>query len=398
MACIIERPAPQQLFDRYLNMFSTTVLNGAPVIPESNEWYVTSLNYATAEEFYSIAEQQWKERDPRYACCDNLLKMAAADGVFPYDASFATGYVEISGAAGSVLPNSLQITIGADTYATINPLPGTMPTAGKFVTRVSAIEPGSQGNGKTAETGTLVNAIPGVNSTVKVFGGNFCGGQEQEDCEAFRARYIERQKFSPRPNAAWVEQQLLAWPCVTRVCARGGTCCTLDEPCSCANCKKSLDYYVFMEGTFDCGIPPQCAIDEIQTHIFGEHPGYGEGLAPVGMCGTLHVATPVIFDIVISDFGCIDDGAKAEIQNRIGELFRTLCPSGELTTRQINFVVASVLGSDSPFAVDLYPRDQNLVNPLPGGCNCGYEMLCDVMPCLGVVSFNDPESMPSACA
>lgn len=105
MSCNLTRPTPDELFSKIKNNFSANVLGGAEVIPESLEWYVVTNDYAMTEEFYSISEQQWKERDPRYACCDNLVSMAERDGVYPRPATFSQGFVQITGTANSPIPS-----------------------------------------------------------------------------------------------------------------------------------------------------------------------------------------------------------------------------------------------------------------------------------------------------
>ena len=97
MTCTIARPDPQALFDHLQNMFSSTVLGGGKVIPESNEWYVVTNDYAMAEQFYAIADQMWRETNPETACCENLYKMAAQHGVFPRPPSHADGYAKLTG-------------------------------------------------------------------------------------------------------------------------------------------------------------------------------------------------------------------------------------------------------------------------------------------------------------
>ena len=95
MSCTIPRPDPQALFDHLRNMFSSTVLGGGKVIPESNEWYVITNDYAAAEQYYAIADQMWRETNPETACCENLYKMAARNGMFPAPASTAQGYAKL---------------------------------------------------------------------------------------------------------------------------------------------------------------------------------------------------------------------------------------------------------------------------------------------------------------
>lgn len=385
MACEITRPDPNVLFGRMKDMFSTTVLQGAPIIPESNEWYIVSLNYAVAEEFYAFSEQQWKERDPRTACCENLIKIAAQDGVFLYAASFAQGYVQITGTPGVSLPESVEITIGTGTFFSETILPSYMPPEGSFIFRVRAAEAGQQ-SGTVPATGTLSTPVAGVNSTVTVFGG-FCGGEDAETCEQFRSRYLSRKQFAQRATASWIEQKLLEWPCVTRVCVRAGSCvdCTPGAPCT-----PDLQYYVFMDNTFECGIPPKCVLDEINTWMFGpeEQNGYGMGQVEVGVCGKVYEMHAATINMRISDYGCISDAQKNEIRTRLAEFTKTLCPSVELTNKMFEAIVGSVLGFQSTYAVQLIaaPGADVTVSSVAG---CGYSLNCDAVACLGTVSFID---------
>lgn len=405
MACEITRPSPQVLFDRMRDMFSTTVLQGGQVIPESNEWYVVTLNYATAEEFYAYSEQQWKERDPRTACCENLVKIAAQDGVFLYAATFAQGYVRITGIPGSALPPEIEVIIGGVSYFSESTLQAVLPPDGQLTFRVRANTAGRQGNtASLPATGTLATPIAGISNTVIVFGG-FCGGEDAETCEQFRSRYLQRKQFAPRATQAWVQQKLAEWPCVTRVCIRGGTCCTLaiegGDTCTCNCCGETLDYYVFMDNTFDCGIVPQCVLDEINTWMFGpsDQKGYGLGQIEVGVCGQVHAVSPAVIDLTISDYGCITGAQKNEIRTRMAEFFMTLCPSTELNINQVNSIVGSVLGFNNPYAVEFAPAEGAPVEVITQGVGtCGViEMHCDAIACLGSITFIDTVPEAGAC-
>lgn len=386
--CTITRPEPQALFNRYRDMFSSTVLNGAPIIPESNEWYVVALEYAAAQEFYSLAEQQWKERDPRYACCDNLLALAAVDGVLPRAATFSSTYATITGTPGVPLPRQIQIVDGTKTYVSATSVPSKMPSDGSLTLRFQALTPGPDTN--TATTGSLQGAIAGVDSTVTL-GGSYCGGQDAESCEEFRSRYLKRKSFQPVPNAAWIEEKLLEWPCVTRVCQRKGTCCVADSQCStCNTCQRTLDYYVFMDGTFTCGIVPTCVLQEIDKWLFGENKGYGEGQVPVGICGTLYSPSPVTIDVDIVGSGCFTSAQRGEVEERIAEYFTTLCPSEFVLARQIELIITQVVGAGVNFDVTLTPSGDNAAQARRVSDLCSdLEMACDFMPCLGTVEFEE---------
>src|SRR6188768_2941935 len=136
MACIILRPDPKVLFDQIQHMFSSTVLGGGRIVPESNEWYVVANDYAAAEQYFAIADQMWRENNPETACCDNLYKMAARNGVYPLPASHASGYAKLTGIPGSAVPPQLEIVTSQGTYVSVGTVPFTMPSTSNLVIRI----------------------------------------------------------------------------------------------------------------------------------------------------------------------------------------------------------------------------------------------------------------------
>jgi hypothetical protein len=387
MACIIPRPDPQTLFDRYSNMFSSNVLGGAPVVPESNEWYATSLNYAMAEEFYAISEQQWRERDPRYACCDNLFDLAAQDGVYPHPAAAAQGYVILRGVPNSPLPSSFEVSANGQTYISASILLPQLPTSGTLTVRVQAVSPGPAGNAAgTVTVGTLTTPIAGIENEVTVCGGSFCGGADPEECEPFRQRYLARKQYTPRANQSWAIQTLESWPCVTRAMPRGGNCCTCEGEggMDCTECGTGLDFYVMMDGAFPCGVPPQNILDEISEWFFGANPGRGEGIAEIGMCGDIVQPRPFEVDVVLDIVGaCPTASQLAVIQGNVNDMFQNIVPSTDVPPRQIEAIVIQVMGP----MVDVTARFV-IVNDADIGtrgsvAGCGdLVVTCDSLPCL----------------
>src|SRR5262245_56814265 len=193
MACTILRPDPQTLFDQLRSMFSSTVLGGGQVIPESNEWYVVTNDYAMAEQFYAVADQMWRETNPETACCDNLYKMAAQNGVFPNPAQHAEGYVKLTGVAGAAIPTNLEIQTDQGIYVSVGTIPLSIGANNESIIRVRAITPGPEMNSSgEITTGTITTPAPNIDTDVTVCGGQFCGGANAEECEAFRQRYLRR--------------------------------------------------------------------------------------------------------------------------------------------------------------------------------------------------------------
>lgn len=324
MACTILRPDPQALFDQLKNMFSSTVLGGGAVVPESNEWYVVANDYAMAEQFYAVADQMWRETNPETACCDNLYTMAARNGVFPRPASHAEGYVKLTGTPGATVPNPFEVLTTLGVYSSVGTVVVNLSPAGDAVVRVRALLPGPEMNSAGAvTTGTLMTPATGIDPDVIVCGGTFCGGAVAEDCESFRRRYLDRLAYQPRATMAWIRQKILEFPCATRVCAREGSCCRCDGEagCGCSNCGNTMQFYVLFDDSFPCGIPPQHIIDDLSTWLFGEHQGYGEGQVEIGVCGKLYAPLPLPVDVFVDIEGCPTVAQKKAIDEGVAALF-----------------------------------------------------------------------------
>lgn len=407
MSCTILRPDPQVLFDQIKNAFSSTVLGGGQVIPESNEWYVVSNDYAMAESFYAIADQMWRENNPETACCDNLYRMAAQRGIFPRPASHAGGYARLTGVPGSAIPPNMEIQTEQGVYVTVGTIPLTLSSAGSATVRIQALVPGSAMNSAgTVTTGTIVNPTPGLDGEVQICGGNICGGAEAEECEAFRQRYLRRMAYHPKATMEWIKEKLLEFPCVSRVCVREGSCCRCDAECGecgCMNCGNQIQLYVLFDETFECGIPPQHVVDDINIWLFGEHQGYGEGQVEIGVCGKIYAPISMPVDVMIDIEGCPSTPQKQAIEDSIIALFKTICPSMPLRVRQIELLVSAVLGAHVNTSVRFNILEYEVTDPghsYPKTfvSQCGdLEPECDILPCLNTVIFSPPDLMDRPC-
>ena len=402
MTCTIQRPDPQALFNHLRNMFSSTVLGGGNVIPESNEWYVVTNDYAAAEQFYAIADQMWRESDPATACCDNLYKMAAQNGMFPRPASHAEGYAKLTGVPGTPVPPTLEIQTSVGTFVSVGTVPLTLNTDGVAIIRIRALVPGGDMNSSgSVTTGTLTTPAPNIDTEVQICGGQFCGGAEEETCEEFRKRYLERLAYQPRATQAWIRQKFLEFPCATRVCAREGSCCKCSAECGdcgCKNCGTGMDFYVLFDGVFPCGIPPINVIEDIQEWMFGKHQGYGEGEVEIGVCGRVFCPMPIMVNVIIDIEGCPSTSQKQIIEDYIQELFTRICPSVPLRVKQLELIIASVIGAEVNTQVRFEPVDGTWNRNEVWVTNCGdLEPECDYLPCLNDVIFLGPASQNPPC-
>lgn len=390
-------------------MFSSTVLGGGRVIPESNEWYVVANDYAAAEQFYAVADQMWREANPETACCENLYAMAARNGVFPRPATYAQGYARLTGTTGAAVPSSFEIDTDQGTYVSVGTVPLTIPANGEISVAIRALTPGPEMNADgEVLTGTLTTPAPGIDSEVAICGGQFCGGAAAETCEQFRKRYLDRLSYQPRATMAWIKQKLLEYPCATRVCVREGSCCRCNAECTecgCKNCGNQMQFYVMFDGVFPCGIPPYNVVEDITTWLFGEHQGYGEGQVEIGVCGQIYQPKPLKVNVVVDIVGCPSSSEKQIIEDQIVALFRRICPSVPFRVRQVELIAAVVLGAGTDVSVRFEivgAEGQTGWVTVDGATvwvsQCGdIEPECDVLPCLNDITFTQPNTQGPQC-
>lgn len=381
MTCILPRPAPQTLWDRIAAMFSANVLGGAPILPNSNEAYVVANDYLAQETFYSISEQQWREQDDRYCCCDNLTTRAAKRGVFPNAASSASGYVIVTGTPGAAISNAMSFTFAGAVYTVDNTqtLPPTLPASGSVTVAVTAAIPGAVGNAinplsASSVTGLLTNAPAGVNSAVTACGTQFCNGRDAETCEQFRTRYLARQAYKPTGQFAEIVEMIKEWPCVTRVCVRNCDCCVE---------QYRFELYPMFDGTFANGIAPAQVVADMEEWFFGLTQGLGLGRAPIHTYGRFFVPTAAAVDVTIGGLQCVTSDQLQLVRDRVAGLFSQLCPSATLCLRQIELAVAQVTGDAC--AIDV------VVSSTAAGImitDCGDIVPdCDVLPIIGAITI-----------
>lgn len=402
MACKIERPDPQQLFDKYLNLFSTTVLGGTTIVPESNEWYAVSLNYAMAEEFHAISEQAWKESDPRYASCASLIAIAARDGVHQRPPIPAQGYIKLEGDPGAALDQNLVVTFGDKKYIPTLTLPTKMPTNGQLIVGVRALVPGPDGNTVVTTTGQVSPVMQGVRETATLYGSGFCGGLDAETCEQLRARYLNRIQFKPNNNIEKIKEAVLGWPCVSSVCETGPACCVRDEAGD-PICTPTIELHAMFHGTFPCGIAPECVIQELNEWVFGARPGMGMGQVSLGICGKIVPVTAVCIDLTLDGLACATPGQIEEITDRVEEFFTYVCPSTPVYVRDIETIMTQVMGSSLGLAAFMQPATNSKFE----GCDntgltfdsCGNANIdCGYKACLNSIRIAGTRVVQGGCA
>ncbi len=389
MTACFNRPTPKTLWTQITSWFSSNVLGGAPIIPESNEYYLCGNDLAAMELYYSLSQQQWNETDDATACCDSLIKNNARLGLIPYGATFSQGYVTVNGGPpNDIIPNNLQVQIGSITLnisQATNANPTNLDNNGNATLLLQSQIPGASINEAlnlaisqigtiSSVSSTIINVPNGWPSTVST-NGLFCGGKDPETCDAFRARVIARKQTPQNATLAWIVDQALQYPCVTRVMQR--TC----GPC-CAD--GQLQLYAFMDNSFQYGIAPLSAIQGLTAYLFGSPQGQGLGKAPVGIFGNFFLVTPATVNINFFNMGCITPSQFTEIQTLISQLYSTLTPGQTVCSKWIDAIVISVNPNCCNYTIQV-----TIDNAGYGQVDCfgDYVPACDILPVLGTVTY-----------
>lgn len=333
MTCNLTRQTPAEAYQMLLDSFSTNVLGGAPVVPETNEWYVVNNDYAAYEIVQSMMKSQVDEMDWEKMSDETFLKKAAERGMRPLPASFAEGFVKVTGTAGTSIPTNIEFRMGT---VQLRPNPNaTLPPAiganGEAIISVRSSVPGYEQNAAASTSGTTNVAISGINSTVVMMGA-LCGGRNIETVAEFRVRVIARFKYSPKGDFAWIVEEFKKWPCVTRV-----------ERRVCNNCCPGLfEVYVYFDGSFAYGIPTQQLANDLTRWMFGNPNGAGLGRAAVGVFGKVYLPNPKPVDIQIINLDCITSDQKASLTSQISEMFARTAPGTKFAKRWLDAAIIAL--------------------------------------------------------
>lgn len=338
-SCIITpRTAPDALRAYLSDLFAANVLRGSPIIPESNEFYVVNNDYAVAEEFRSFADQMLRELDDTQNCDDNLIKSAAQYGVFPSPGKYATGYVQLTGAAGTPLPPDLTAVIGTNSYTRAPYATSSQAIGpdGNAVVMFRANSPGAAQNNTTGSAAAnLLGSFDGIDNNVTVLGAGFTNGADPETIDQFRARFLARKKYLPQGNWQWMVETLMDWGGVSRVCPKTTSCNT-----------GRLEAYVMFDGTFPNGLAPDSVNQDLTAWMFGSPNGMGLGRAAIGVFGKFFTAQAAPVDVMLQGLGCLTSTQLTRLRKAINGLFLTLCPEQTLCKRLIEALIVTIAGAN----------------------------------------------------
>ena len=317
-------------------------------------------------------------------CCDDLIRIAADEGITANPATKSRGCVTITGAAGAAIPSEISLTGGNGvTYVLDNSAnPAIIGADGTATICLESVEPGVDAN---IDFGTLDTdeSYPNIDPDAEIIDG-INGGSDVEDCESIRQRLQEKRRgLNACGTEQWYIDQILSFPGVNRVCLESCECS------SCGGCCQSgyLTAYPLFDG-FANGIPPQSLVDQLQSFIFGGATdaggGNGSGVAPLGAQGQFLIASPLLTTVVIE---CVDDPTPAQVDAitaAITDWYATLCVSASYCSSELSAVVKNAAPSLCPCNVRI--EGAGIINT-PANCPETGQTPCGSLPILDMIDF-----------
>ena len=245
-------------------------------------------------------------------------------------------------------------------------------------------------------TGTLTTPAPGINARSAICGGQFCGGAEEESCEEFRKRYLERLAYQPRATMAWIKQKFLEFPCATRVCVREGSCCRCDPECIGLRLQELRQQHELLRAVrrhVSVRHSAATLVNDITDGCSASIRATAKGRSRSASAARSYAPIPLPVNVFIDIAGCPSTAQKQMIEDHIHALFQRICPSMPLCTKQIELIIAIVIGAEINASVRFevvgyeeqvppYPRELVYIDDA-----AALEPECDVLPCLNEVIF-----------
>jgi hypothetical protein len=335
--CLIPRQDIAETAEFLKQEISTRVLNGAPVIPMSDEDILAHIFAGAAWETGGIAESIIRESNPATMCCDNLINYAARRGLHLQSANRAIGFVRLKGVAGSAIPPNIKFVQNGFEYELAvnynNPI--VIASNGEAIMQIQSVDGGAAYNIGVGVSLTLTSTVAGLDGS-HLTTSEVTGGTDEEDCETLRARILSYEKRGGVVgNLAWLEAETLKMAGVTKVCFDTcGGCC--DD--------NWVTIYPFMHGTYEpYGVPSAAALEQMTIAMFGNPVGSGKGIAPIGLGGVYLCARPQLFSVVINGLNINQDTANAIRASIEKDLLDNVCVGGNFCKKIVEQAIFKAL-------------------------------------------------------
>ena len=220
-------------------------------------------------------------------------------------ASFASGFVTLTGTPGTLVPAGLELKRADGVRYTVSGS-GTVGASGTLDAAVAAVAAGKGGNALPGATVALTSALAGLTVSAVVAASGIGGGADTEPHEAYRSRILYRKRHVPHGGSV---SDYVMW---TREV--NGVTHVFVDPVTESNGRTSVGIWFLMADTYASGIPQAADVAIVKAYLDTKRPA-GARLS-VGLA----VAVPQNITItgLTPDTTAVRDAVRAEL----ADLFR----------------------------------------------------------------------------
>ncbi len=311
----------QEIKDSVDAEFSTRLLGGNPVLPQSNfdimAGFIAFLQFGNEKFIESVRDGV----TPVGSTGSNLESWGSTYGVGRLAASAASGTITLSGTNGSILPAGTVLT-RCDSFQYVTNSDATI-VGGNASVSVTASTAGSSGNFPAGGVLNVGSVTAGINNVALSQG--ISGGSEIECDDNYRVRILSAIRTPCRTGTAedydfWVRQ----YPGVTRVCV-------LEQP----EGPGTVSVFFMMDDTYPDGVPMPADVTAVSDSLFG-----AGGLAPLGIVGTAQAPTLLPVDVTLSFTEVVSAQDAQAIQDAISAAFLDFFDCGQSLVCPADIAVA----------------------------------------------------------
>lgn len=323
------RPTLTELINRICTSINTHIANANAFIKQSVFNVLSKIIAALHLDLYVYLDEIAKNFFITTADINGLMARGSDIGVYRKKASFATGYIIVSGTPNTIIPLGTTYTTASEQqYKTT--AAAVVGSDGKVVVPIQATATGVAGNQYGGTEFILVNPIVGILSSAVATSNGITGGNDIEETEAYRARILlALRKQAGAGDTIFYENAALTQPGVTRAkayrtYAGAGT----------------VGITFLMENTYPNGIPLPGDVASMKQYL--------ESIMPADLNELIVFAPePTIINITINNLIPDSPQLRSAINDSLTALFHRYDFGETVYRSQIETAIGSTPGETS---------------------------------------------------
>lgn len=297
-------PTLQQLADRTMAAFNAN-LRGSDARLWPNNVFVSAKVIAGAVwEAFGFLGYIKRQIFVHSADGEHLDKHATDYGMARLAATYAAGYVTLTGVDGSTVAAGVQVQRTDGVRYTI--AGGGTIAGGTLDVLVQADDAGVGGNALAGVAMALVTPQAGFNNAGIVAASGIGGGADTESDEALRTRLLQRKQNPPRGGST---ADYVAW-----ALAVNGVTDVYVDPITATNGRTSVGLWFLMWGTYTNGIPQLADVTNVAAYIDSQR--------PAGAVVEVAAPTAVTVPITITNMSPLTSDTIDAVNLALADLFR----------------------------------------------------------------------------